>query len=92
MLTQCGWAASRAKTSYFHAQYRKLAPRCGNKRTLIAVAHSMLGIIWHMLVRNEPFRDLGADYYTRTGTKNRERSLVRKLQQMGYKVLLERVA
>lgn len=92
MLTQCAWAASRKKTSYFHAQYRKLVPHCGNKRTLIAVAHSILNALWHMLRRNEPFRDLGADYFDRLNAHTNQHKLVRKLERLGFKVILQPAA
>jgi transposase len=92
MLTQCAWAATRTQKSYFHAQYRKLVGRRGNNKTLVAAAHSMLAIIWHMLPRNEPYRDLGADYFDRLNTSNKQRAYVRKLEQLGFKVTLQPAA
>jgi transposase len=92
MLTQCAWAATRTRKSYFHAQYRKLVGRCGNNKALVAAAHSLLAIIWHMLQRNEPYRDLGADYFDCLNTQNKQRAYVRKLEQLGFKVTLQPAA
>jgi transposase len=92
ILTQCAWAATRTKTSYFQAQYRKLVGRCGHNKTIVATAHSMLAIIWHMLKRDEPYRDLGVDYFDRLNTQSKQRAYVRKLEQLGYKVILQPVA
>src|SRR5207247_3523573 len=49
ILVQAAWAASRSKGTYLQAQYRQLARRRGRKRALVAVAHTLLGIIYHML-------------------------------------------
>ena len=63
MLVQCAKAASRVKGSYFAAQYQRIAARRGKNRATMAVAHSMLIAIYHVLKEGVPFRDLGADYY-----------------------------
>ncbi len=92
MLTQCAWAASRNKKSYFRAQYRRLVRVCGNTRALVAVAHSMINAMWHMLKRNASFQDLGPDWFDRLNLKNKQRAYVRKLELLGFKVTLESVA
>jgi transposase len=48
-LTEAAWAAARSKKTYLGAQYRRLAPRRGKKRALMAVGHSLLVIFYHML-------------------------------------------
>src|SRR5262249_11646945 len=48
-LIEAAWAASHTKSSYPGAQYRRLAPRRGRKRALVAVGHSMLVIMYHLL-------------------------------------------
>ena len=63
ILTQCAKAARTAKNSYFAAQYQRIAARRGKNRATIAVAHSMLIAIYHVLKNQIPFRDLGANYY-----------------------------
>jgi transposase len=91
IMTQIAWAATRTKNSYFAAQFRHLLRR-GPCKALVAVAHSLLGVIWHMLTRNTPYRDLGADYFLRRDQQNLIRSHVRKLEQLGYQVQLQAIA
>ncbi len=50
-LIEAAWAASRCKDSYYKALFHRLKARRGPKRAIVAVAHSMLAAIWHMLTR-----------------------------------------
>jgi transposase len=59
-LVQAAWAASHKKDSYFQAHARNLMHRRGRKRGLVAVAHSLLTVIYHMLKSGTAYRDLGA--------------------------------
>lgn len=88
-LTQCAWAASRKKDRYLAAQYRRLARRRGRKRAAIAVAHSLLGIIYQVIHADEDYRDLGADHFDRLRPERLTRSLVRRLEQLGHNVILQ---
>jgi len=63
ILVQCAHSAVRTKGTFFKARYHRLAARRGKKRAIVAIAHSMLKAIWHMLTTGEVYRDLGADYY-----------------------------
>ena len=65
MLVQAAWAASRTKDTYFTAQYRRLARRRGRKRALVAVGHSLLVVIYHVLKRGTEYEELGADWLDR---------------------------
>ena len=49
MLVQAAWAASHTKGTYLAAQYRRLAARRGKKRALVAVGHTLLVIVYHVL-------------------------------------------
>jgi transposase len=56
----------------------------------VAVAHSILVIAWHLLTRNQPYSDLGADYFLeRHNSQAYKNRLVRQLERMNYKVTLE---
>ncbi len=44
---------SRTNT-YLAAQFRRLSARRGDKRAAVAVAHSMLVIGYHLILRNTP--------------------------------------
>jgi transposase len=87
-LAEAAWAASHTKDTYLSAQYRRLAGRRGKKRALIAVAHTILTIIYHMLKRNSKYHELGPDYYDTHNRRHAERYLVKRLQQLGYEVQL----
>ena len=84
-------AAAAAKTDTFLGErYRRLVKRRGKLKALVAVARSILIIIWHLLADpTARFHDLGADYYSSRIDKNRKtRSHVRQLQALGYAVTL----
>jgi len=59
-LVQAAWASSHMKDTYLAAQYRRLIARRGKQRAIVAVAHSILVIAYHMLRRHEPYHELGA--------------------------------
>ena len=63
-LTQAAWGAARSKNTYLHAQYFRIKVRRGSEAVL-AVAASMLTIVWHMLTRGTFYEDLGPDYFDR---------------------------
>jgi transposase len=73
-LVEAAHAAVRTKNTYLAAQYRRIAARRGRKRALVALAHTMLTIIYHMLKRKEPYHDLGGNYFDEHMTVKRLRS------------------
>lgn len=87
-LVEAAWAASHVKDSYFRAQYRRLAGRRGKKRALVAVGHSLLVTIYHILKSHMEYRDLGPDYFDRLEPERLRRYLVKRLQALGYNVEL----
>jgi transposase len=87
-LTEAAWAAARAKGSYFQAQYRRLAARRGKKRALVAVGHTLLVVIYHMLKTDKEYQELGPDYFAKLEPERLRRHLVRRLQALGYDVTL----
>jgi transposase len=62
--------------------------RGGPKKAIVAVQHAMLVALWHMLKHRVPHQDLGADYFDRRNTARIRRHHVRRLEQLGYQVLL----
>jgi transposase len=87
-LVQVAWAASRTKGTYLAAQYRRLAGRRGKKRALVALGHTILVIIYHVLKDQTTYAELGADYFDRLDTERLTRTLVRRLERLGHKVIL----
>jgi transposase len=88
-LTEAAWAATHAKDSYFAAQYRRLAARRGKKRALLAVAHSLLIVIYHVLKHHTEYHDLGRDYFDRLNPEHLTRYLVKRLESLGHEVFLQ---
>jgi transposase len=91
-LTEAAHAAARTKESYLSAQYARIKRRRGPKKAAVAVGHSILVICYHLLERKVPYEDLGEDYFHNWRCCSREaytNRLVRKLERLGHKVVLE---
>jgi len=88
-LVEAAWAAVRVKATYLSAQYHRIAARRGKKRAIVAVAHSILVIIFHMLSKHTPYQDLGGNYFDERQRDQTTRRAVNRLQRLGYKVSLE---
>ena len=78
-------SCKKKKNSFFSAQYQRLVVKRGSNRATLAVAHSMLIAIYHVL-RGEKFRDLGDDYYTRFNMEKKIDSYVKQLKKLGVNV------
>jgi transposase len=88
-LVQVAWAASHSKDTYLAAQYRRLAARRGKKKALVALGHTLLGIIYYVLKDGTTYRELGSDYLERLDSARLTRSLVRRLERLGHRVTLQ---
>jgi transposase len=88
-LVQAAHAAVRTKHTYLSAQYRRLASRRGKKRAILAVAHSILVMAYYMLQRKQPYCEAGADFFDRLQPEDTARRLVKRLEQLGYHVVLQ---
>jgi transposase len=88
-LVQVAWAASHTKQTYLSAQYRRLAGRRGKKRALVALGHTILVMIYHLLRKGTTYSELGADYFDRLDTERLTRTLVRRLERLGHEVVLK---
>lgn len=88
-LVQAAQGAAKTKRSYFSAQFRNIARRRGKKRAIIAVAHSLLTVYYHLLSSGECYQDLGPDFLDRQHSQNLTRYLVKRLERLGNKVTLE---
>lgn len=91
-LTEATWAAVRENDSYLSAQYHRLVPSKGKKKAAIAVSHSMLVCVYHILKKGVPYRDLGPDYFQRRNQEATKQRCLRQLQRLGYEVALKEVA
>jgi hypothetical protein len=86
------WAASHTKNTYLAAQYRRLVRHMGKKKALVAVGHSILVIVYHVLSRRTPYQELGGNYFERHNTEAQKNRLIRKLEALGLRVTVEKVA
>lgn len=99
VLVECAWAAVRTQ-GYLREFYRRQVRKFGGfrspaakKKAIIAVAHKLIVIIWHVLDTGRPYQDLGANYFTtRMDPAKERRRLVAKLEAQGFKVTLEPAA
>jgi len=86
-LHEAARAASRTKGTYLSAQYGRIKARRGPAKARVAVEHSILVALFHMLERGEPYHDLGADYFTRRRDPARHaQRLISQLGALGYQV------
>jgi transposase len=84
-------AISAARTNTFlGARYRRLVKRRGHMKALVAIARSILVIVWHLMTNpHARYRDLGHDWHTRHQDPARKtRDLVRQLKALGHDVTL----
>jgi transposase len=89
VLAQCVWAIAHTKDNYLSAQYHRLARRIGKKKAVVAVSHSLLVIIYHLLRDDQDYHDLGPHFFETLDTTRQRDSAVRRLQALGYNVSLE---
>lgn len=90
-LCQAAWAVTRKKNCYLSAQFKRLAARRGVKRAVMAVAHTMLVIGYHMLKTGQSYRELGGNYLEQINKDQLQRYFVKRLQRLGLKVTVEAV-
>jgi len=84
-------AASHSKKTYLSAQYRRLAGRRGKKRAIVAVGHTMLMMLYHMLRDGLDYQELGHDYLDKLQPQCPKRYLVKRLESLGHQVTLNPV-
>jgi transposase len=88
-MVEAAWSASRVRSSYFAAQYHRLVPRRGKRRAAVAVAHSMLIAIYHLIKDGTVYQDLGPNHFDELDRQRVTRRAVGRLQALGYNVTLK---
>jgi transposase len=89
VLTQAARAASHTKNTYLASHYRRLAARRGKTRALVALGHTLLVVMCHLLKGSTTCRELGGDFLDRLEPERLTRQLVRRLEKLGHKVALQ---
>lgn len=92
LLVQAAHSASHQKHCYLAEQYRRIAKRRGAKRAAIAVAHSILVIIYHLLSNQTTYLEKGETFFEERDRQGMEQRLVRQLSRLGYQVELQPIA
>jgi transposase len=87
-LTEAAWAASRCRSGYLPAQYRRLAARRGRRRAIVAVAHTLVTIVYHLIARGTEYTDLGSDYFEQRTRERQQQRALATLRALGYDVTL----
>lgn len=88
VLGEVAWAITRTADNYLVALYHRLARRRGKHKAIVAVAHSVVVSIYHMLRTHEPYQDLGPAHFDQLDHQRLQRQYVRRLEQLGYAVTL----
>lgn len=91
-LVEAARAAARTKDTYLSSQYHRLAARRGKNRAAVAVAHSILTIVYYIVKRKQPYIELGPTYYEERKRETVIKQSIKKLESLGYKVTVESVA
>lgn len=88
VLVQAAHSTARTNT-YLGEQYRRLSKRRGSKRAAVAVGHSILVIVYHMLKTDDAYQEKGATYFEEVDHQRVQLLLVKRLERMGYQVTLQ---
>jgi transposase len=88
-LVEAAWASALSKDTFLAAQYHRLARRLGAKRAIVAVAHSILVISYHVLREAKPYQELGATFYDQRSQKTLVRRLTQRIEALGFEVNLQ---
>jgi transposase len=89
VLTEAANACGNSKDSYLGARYQRLAKRRGRKKAIVAIAHNILIIAYHILKYKTPYYDLGPDYFDKINKQHLIRYHQKRLQNLGFKVTIE---
>jgi transposase len=87
-LNQAAHAAAGTKNTYLSAQYRRLAARRGKKKAIVALEHTILVMAYHLILRNQPYHELGVNYFDNRRPEATAKRLIKRLEQLGYAVSL----
>lgn len=83
-------AAARTKdTTFIGARYRRLSGRIGRLKALVAIEHSMITAIWHILSTDTEYQDLGGNHFITRDPERAQRRAIRALNQLGHTVRLD---
>lgn len=88
-LVTAATSAAQAKGTYLRDKFFRMKMRMGTKKAAMAIAHKILVAAFHMLQRGVAFADLGPDYLNQITKHRSAKHLIRRLNALGYDVLLQ---
>jgi transposase len=88
-LCQSAWAVAHSERNYLTAVFYRRAGRHGLRKAVVATAHQLLIIVYHMLRDKQPYRDLGADYFDRLNPERTKRKLIRRIERLGFDIVVQ---
>jgi transposase len=91
-LIEAAHSAALSKGTFLGALYRRLKPRLGHKRAIMAVAHRILIILYAMLKKEEQYQEYGEQIVEERLQEARKQRAVRELEKQGFTVILQEVA
>lgn len=92
LMIQAAWAAIRTNNSYLRQQFLRLRARRGSQKAIVAVAASILTIVYYVIRDGRVYQDLGPGHFEARDKSRAARRLVARLQQLGYHVKVEEAA
>jgi len=87
-LIEAAHGAARSKNTYLGAYYQRLKKRMGSKKAIVALAHRILVIIYHLLKEQQSYRELGPGHADEQAAESSKRWAIRRLEQLGFAVTL----
>ena len=87
-LIEAAHGAARSKNTYLGAYYQRLKKRMGSKKAIVALAHRILVIIYHLLKEQQSYRELGPGHADEQAAQSSKRWAIRRLEQLGFAVTL----
>ena len=87
-LIEAAHGAARSKHTYLGAYYQRLKKRMGSKKAIVALAHRILVIIYHLLKEQQSYRELGPGHADEQAAQSSKRWAIRRLEQLGFSVTL----
>src|SRR5215470_11807201 len=88
-LIEAANAAARSKNTFLGAYYQRLRKRMGHKKAIVALAHRILMIIYHLLKDQQAYRELGPGHVDEKAAEVAKRRALRTLEHLGYEVTLQ---
>lgn len=88
-LCQSAWAVAHKKDCYLTAHFYRRASRHGAKKAIIATAHEILIIAFHILRDGTAYQERGGDFFDRLNPVRTTKRLSQRLERLGYEVVLK---